>query len=258
MQGPSFNYKSVRSDSNLEQLRSSLKLASHLSARTDPTNHADRFEDLTGKLGPKCLIDCLGTTSGSGAGLLGLSLCTRAQSRSGEFVVVDTSGTFFPPAAIAWSVDARNLLVVRPDSNRAGIAAAELALRSPAVSVVWATLDYIDPKSFRRLLLATESANAFGVLVRSAAHCADPSWADAQLLCEPVATVETKEDQRLVRVTQTRNRHGPLAGSALISMNWRTGEIQAVGDQNESQNFSKNSLPLATRLASATLPPRAS
>lgn len=235
-----------------EQLCSSLKLASRLPDKRSESNKSDHFDRLVGKHRQKRLIDCLGTSLGSGAGLLGMFLCRQASEQSGELVVIDTQGKFFPPVAIAWGIDANRLLVVRPKTNREGIAATELALRSPAVSAVWATLDRINPKSSRRLLLAAESARALGVLIRSARYQSDPSWADVQLRCEPTPTTDQQLDQRLMRVTQTRNRHGPLAGSAVVSMNWRTGSIQAGIDHHESDNFSAHPLSLAARLARAT------
>lgn len=258
MQDPSNKTSPKDLNTRLEQLCSSLKLATRIQAKRDLTETADRLELLTGRLEPKRLIDCLNGTAGSGAGLLGLFLCLQATTQSGEFVVIDTKSTFFPPVATSWGVDAQRLLVVRPKSNRDGIAAAELALRSAAVSCVWASLDRLDPKSSRRLLLATESAEAFGVLVRSADYQSDPSWADVQLRCDAVPTVDPQTDQRLMRVTQTRNRHGPLAGEAMVSMDWRTGKIQAGIDHHESQQFTTHPLSLATRLASAALPPKAS
>lgn len=245
-------------DDKLQQLCSSLKLANRLPVKRDPINAENRLEALTGKLGPKRLVDCLCGTAGSGAGLLGLFLCLSATQDAGELVVIDTQGTFFPPAAIAWGIDARKLLVVKPKSNRDGIAATELALRSPAVSAVWASLDRIDPKASRRLLLATESAGAFGVLVRPANYQKDPIWADVQLRCDPVPTIDKQKNQRLVRVTQTRNRHGPLSGEAMISMDWRAGKIQAGIDHHDLQQFTTHPVSLASRLASAALPPKAS
>lgn len=245
-------------DTELQQLCSSLKLANRLPVKRDPKNAANRLEALTGKLGPKRLVDCLYGTAGSGAGLFGLFLCLSATQHAGELVVIDTQGTFFSPAVIAWGIDARKLLVVRPKSNREGIAATELALRSPAVSAVWASLDRIDPKSSRRLLLATETAEALGVLIRLANYQKEPSWADVQLRCDPVPTIDKQKDQRLVRVTQTRNRHGPLNGEAMISMDWRTGKIQAGIDHHELQQFTTHPVSLAPRLASAALPPKAS
>lgn len=235
-----------------QQLCSSLKLASRLPDKRSESNKSDHFDRLVGNLRQKRLIDCLGTSLGSGAGLLGMFLCQQASEQSGELVVIDTQGTFFPPVAIAWGIEANRLLVVRPKTDREGIAATELALRSPAVSAVWATLERLDPKASRRLLLAAESARALGVLIRSARYQSDPSWADVQLRCEPVPTKEQKQDQRLMRVTQTRNRHGPLTGSAVVAMNWRTGSIQAEIENHESDNFSAHPLSLAARLARAT------
>ncbi|MGI9428978.1 MAG: ImuA family protein [Bythopirellula sp.] len=260
---PISNQPECRTTSRLEQLCTSLQLAKAVTPKYVLANNAGALQRLTGKLGPKRLIDCLATSTGCGAGLIGLLLCLRACQRAGEIVVVDGQQTFFPPVAAAWGVDTNRLLVVRPQTQRDAVAAALQALRSPAVAAVWASLDRIDPKSSRRLLLAAESADAFGILVRPARYRRDPSWSDIQLCCEPIASTDEQADQLLVRLFQTRNRHGPVAGEAIVSLNWRTGTIQEwidheLTEDDEHPNVATHPVPRAARLASATLPPKAS
>lgn len=273
MQDPFANQPRSSSTSRLQQLCPSLQLAKAVPPKCVLAHQSDSLHRLTGELGPKRLIDCLATSAGSGAGLVGLFLCMQACRQVGELVVIDGKQSFFPPVAAAWGVDAKRLLVVRPQTQRDAVATALQALRSPAVAAVWASLDRIDPKSSRRLLLATEAAEAFGVLVRPARYRPDPNWSDVQLCCEPVPSRDQQTDQLLVRLFQTRNRHGPVAGEAIISLNWRTGTIQTRNnlegndqerivhesiEYHEPQNVSTHPLPVAAGLAGAALPPKAS
>jgi hypothetical protein len=206
----------------------SLRVASAGRALTSP------WGELVGPVAPRRLIDCLAGSGGSGAGLVGLSLCRQACERRGELVVVDLQASFYPPAAIAWGVDARRLLVVRPTSPGDALAAVEQSLRSPAVGAVWASLGRLGGKEFRRLLLAAEAGEALGVLVRSARHEADPSWGDVQLRFDPLPAEPPEagaidecanEPPFAVRVTRTRNRQGPAGGEATLTIDWRTGRI---------------------------------
>ena len=246
-------------DPKLLQLCSSLNLGTRIAPADEPSNSTKNLATLFGKLGPKCIVDCLGGTKGSGAGLLGLFLCMQFAGSSGELVVIDGEGSFFPPTAIAWGIDAKKLLVIRPKSHRDAIAAAEIALRSPAVSAVWASLDQIDPKCSRRLLLATESAEAFGVLVRSIDYLKDPCWADVQMRCDPIPHTDDQSGLRVISVTQTRNRHGPLSARVLVSMDPRTGNIEAGFECDEFKKaFTPHPVSLATGLAGTEISPRAS
>jgi hypothetical protein len=223
--------------------------------------------ELVGEVGPRRLVDCLSGSAGSGAGLVGLSLCRQACQRRGELVVVDSQGTFYPPAAIAWGVDARRLLIVRPTSPGDALAAVEQSLRSPAVGAVWASLGRIGGKEFRRLLLAAEAGEALGVLVRSARHEPDPSWGDVQLRFDPLAAAPVApgvidDSPMLVRAKRTRNRHGPAGGEATLAIDWRTGRIgeRAGGakhdghDHHDPRRPPMVSRPRADRLARAATP----
>jgi len=193
------------------------------------------------------MVDLLAGAYGSGASLIGLWLAARACRLRGELVVIDSADAFYPPAAIAWGVESRRLLWVQPTSTKHALAATEIALRSPAVGAVWAALEQIDSRTFRRLLLATEAGSAFGVLVRSARHDADPSWADVQLRIDPVAAYREPDAPLNVRVTRRRNRHGPAGGEATLTLDWRTGSIEDVTHRNA--NDTPNPLSVAAGLA---------
>ena len=211
-----------RKEQQLSQLRKLLRSRPATAEHSDQES-ATAWQRLTGTIGPRRLLDCLAATRGSGCGLIALDLCIQACRSRGELVVIDSDGSFHPPTAIAWGVDARRLIVVRPDSMNEAIAAAETSLRSPATGAVWAPLGSIDSRAFRRLLLATESGQAFGALIRSAHHALEPSWGDVQLLFTPVTdssnkrpflvrvTPDTQQARPRSRLDYTRNRLGNRA-----------------------------------------------
>lgn len=248
----------VKPAQKIDQLREMMRRWSKASCLGDEET-ATSWQRLTGEVGPRRLIDCLASTTGSGCGLIALDLCIQACRERGELVVIDSAGSFFPPAAVAWGVDAERLLLVRPSSHTDAIAATEVALRSPAVGAVVAWLGPIDRKDFRRLLLATEAEQAFGVLVRSARLESQSSWGDVQLRFDPIAGRRERAAASisdaspfLVRVTQTRNRHGPAGGSVILSIDWHRGVIQPLADDSHGEGRSENTRHLAARLAGAT------
>jgi protein ImuA len=100
-------------------------------------------------------------------------------------VVMDRSRTFYPPAAAAWGIDLEQLIVVQPRSAREELWAAVQSLRSPVVAAVWAAIQRLDDRAFRRLQLAAQVGRALGLLLRPASARGQPSWADVRLLAEP-------------------------------------------------------------------------
>lgn len=184
------------------------------------------------------LVDCLAGTSGSGAGLAALWLCLRASRSVGQIVVIDREQIIYPPAAVAWGIDAKRLLIVSPASARDALTAIELSLRSPAVAAVCASLGQLDRTSFQRLLWAAKQGETFGALVRSAEHQGDPSLADVQLRFDGLVASSNPDDSFLVQATRVRSRHGPAGGQARLSMDWHTGKIEEllINDARHHEN----------------------
>lgn len=127
-----------------------------------------------------------GTTdaTNSGAATLGLLSAREACVEGGALVVVDRSQTFYPPAAAAWGIDLDGMIVVHPQNARDELWAAVQALRSPAVAAMFATIDRLDGRSFRRLQLAAQAGRTLGVLMRPGSARVEPSWADVTLEVE--------------------------------------------------------------------------
>ena len=127
------------------------------------------------------LVEWLSALPGSGAATLSLLAAREACRAGGTLVVVDRRQTFYPPAAVAWGIDPRRLIVVRPRSRRDELWAAVQALRSPAVAATWAAIDRLNDRAFRRLQLAAQAGRTLGLVLRPAGARGQPSWADVRL-----------------------------------------------------------------------------
>jgi protein ImuA len=168
-----------------------------------------------------------------GAATLGLLAAREACRQGGALVVIDRRQTFYPPAAAAWGIELERLIVVHPQNARDELWAAVQALRSPAVAAMWAAIDRLDSRAFRRLQLAAQGGRTLGVLVRPARARAEPSWADVTLGVG--SRVESQESRaripaldsrplaldlsRRVRVQLVRCHSGRAGGSVVLEIN---------------------------------------
>ncbi len=120
--------------------------------------------------------------SGRGSEMtLGLLAAREACREGGALVVIDRRQMFYPPPAAAWGIDLNRLIVVHPQNARDELWAAVQALRSSAVAAMWAAIDRLDSRAFRRLQLAAQAGRTLGVLMRPASVRGQPSWADVTL-----------------------------------------------------------------------------
>jgi hypothetical protein len=185
---------------------------------------------------------------GQGAGGLAMAVSGQACRQRGALVVMDRAGQFYPPAAVAWGLDPENLIVVRAASRQDELWALDQALRCRGVAAVWAPLEQIEARAFRRLQLAAEAGGSLGLLLRPARARGRPSWADVQLWVEPRCCPVG----RRLRVELLRCR-GQERGKAVEGVSVEV-EIEASvgGITSELPGHETRSLPLAARLASAT------
>jgi hypothetical protein len=178
-------------------------------------------------------------------------------------VVVDVAGTFYPPAAVAWGIDLGRLLVVRPRSARDALWATVQSLRSPAVAAVWAALDRIDDRAFRRLQLAAQSARAIGLLSRPASARGQPTWADARLGVEncglriadcglPIRNSIPLNACRLLRIHLLRCRHGRAGGVVGVEIDDAAHVVREVRVSHDA-----HPVPVVAELADSTVAARA-
>ena len=141
---------------------------------------------------PGTLVEWLTDRCGSGAGTLAMIVARQACRQQSEqpqqqkaLVVMDRLKRFYPPAAVAWGIDPQKLIVLRAPNVQDELWALDQALRCRGVAAVWAFLDRLDVRAFRRLQLAAETGGALGLLMRPAHVRGQPTWSDAQLLVQP-------------------------------------------------------------------------
>lgn len=188
-----------------------------------------------------------------GAATLGLLSAREACREGGVLVVVDRARMFYPPAAAAWGIDLERLIVVWPHNVRNELWAAVQALRSPMVAAMWAPIERLDSRAFRRLQLAAEAGRTLGVLVRPAAARGQPSWADVRLEVSPLSVVRrplfgghgprATGHGRYIQVHNTHCRGGRAGGLALVEID----DVQQTV-REASLSHDTHSLPVVTEL----------
>lgn len=199
------------------------------------------------------LVEWLAPASGSGAATLAMRAAQSACADGGALVVVDRRGDFFPPAALARGVDPAQMIVVRPRSAPDELWAIDQALRCPAVAAVWAEAAQLDPRSFRRFQLAAEAGGVLGLLVRPLSVVGRPSWADVQLLVQPLRSAAGGPWRgRRWRVELLRCRGGAAGKSIVLELDETTQEM-CEADHDAATHF----VPLASQLADPAPPQRA-
>jgi len=197
------------------------------------------------------LVEWLSESPGSGAGMLALVAARQAHGEGGAVVVVDRTGTFYPPAAAAWRLDLASTIVVHPASDKDEQWALDQALRCEHTAAVLAWPRRLDGRTFRRLQLAAEASGAVGLLVRPAAAQREPSWADVRLWVAPRASPRALSNgsprasssgssrassngssrasssgwQLSVRLLRCRGRFAKKEGQVVVEIDQRTGDI---------------------------------
>lgn len=190
----------------------------------------------------------------SSAATLALLAARQACREGGLLVVIDRPRTFYPPAAATWGVDLGRLIIVRPQNARDELWAVVQALRSPVVAAVWASVDRLDSRAFRRLQLSAEAGRALGVLVRPPSARVQPTWAEVRLEVGPISMVRsplhgnhrihTTEQSRFIYV-RVAHCHGGRAGSSTML---QIDDVARAVRQMSSTHVT-HSLPMAAELA---------
>lgn len=125
----------------------------------------------------------------AGKGELALVLPALARLSVGERLIVLVAPPAVPyaPALAAAGIDLRRLVVVQARDARDAAWAAEQALRDGAAAAVLAWLDHALVAGLRRLQLAAEAGDAFGVLYRPWAARRSASPAALRVALAPAA-----------------------------------------------------------------------
>src|SRR4051794_5392147 len=186
---------------------------------------------------------------GGGAATLGLLGAREACGEGGALVVIDRGQTFYPPAAAAWGIDLDRMIVVHPKNARDELWAAIQALRSPAVAAMFATIDRLDSRAFRRLQLAAQAGRTLGMLIRPGSAREEPSWADVTLEVETRAKsresrarvpalssrLSTLDFHRCIQVHLLRCHNGRAGDSVLLEID---DAAQTVQEATEAYQLS--------------------
>ena len=137
-------------------------------------------------LGRGVLVEWLADGEGSGAMWLALVAAREACRAQGPLVVIDSRGSFYPPAAALAGIEPERLIVVRVTHARDEAWALDQTLRSAGVGAVLCATRRLTPRAARRLQLAAEISGGLGLLVRPVSVRDEPCWATARLLVEPL------------------------------------------------------------------------
>jgi hypothetical protein len=178
-----------------------------------------------GGVRPGMLWEWLSTCEGSGAGTLMLLSGARLVAAHENLVVIDPSGTFYPPAAVRLGFDLQRTVVVQPARERDTLWALEQALRCQGVAVTICWLQHIDDRTYRRLQLATEQGEGVGLLGRPAKFLDQPSWADVRFQVRPLQGSSQARRLRLERL-RCRGARGPR--HIELELDDETGAVRLV------------------------------
>lgn len=171
---------------------------------------------------------------------------------------------FYPPAVAGWEIDLRRLVILRPRNAADEIWALDQALRCSSVAAVWAWLPKLNERDFRRLQLAAEQGGCLGLLLRPARLRGKPTWADIQLLVEPLPSFNPRAQthtqalspplRRRWRITLLRCRGAAADKTLLLEMDETTGALQEITHLSEAgaPHHETSALPLAAQLARPT------
>jgi protein ImuA len=171
------------------------------------------------------LLECLTISrksgkpeEGGGAGSLLVRIAARLMQDGRALIVVDPGQEFYAPAAVAWGVDLRQMIVVRPTDRHDTLWSLEQALRCPGVAACLFRLDRYDGRVLRRLQLAAEAGGGIGLVQCPENARSQPSWADVRLLVQPIPHTQDAPwlsgRRRRLRVELLRCRNG-LGGGAV-------------------------------------------
>ena len=173
------------------------------------------------------LVELLSAADGAGAWTLGFLMAKHAAGDRKALVVVDTTHSFYPPAAAKLGTDLQRSIVIRPTTRRDTYAAVNLSLRCPAVGAVLFRCDHLSALDFRRLQLVAEAGGGMGVLLRGSAALRAPSSAALRLLVSPVPSTSPFPQ---LRIEVVRCRRGTSGRSFILEINGETGAVRVPSE----------------------------
>jgi hypothetical protein len=110
------------------------------------------------------------------------SISSDGHPVTGPIVIVDRTGTFYPPAAVSLGIPADRMILVRPHSDADQVWAIDQSLRCRSVAAVWSQVGRsLDDRDARRFQLAAEQGRTPGLLVRPVSVRGRPTFADVRM-----------------------------------------------------------------------------
>ncbi len=176
-----------------------------------PTGFAALDELLPGGGWPRgALTELLIGRQGIGELQLLMPALARLSETDGWLAWVAPPYVPYAAALAAVGIDLKRLLVAKPLSDADAWWTAEQALHSGACGALLAWLRAADERRMRRLQLAAENGNTWGVLFRHARAAQDRSPAALRLLLEPAANGLT--------VHILKRRGGPVSRPVVVTI----------------------------------------
>jgi protein ImuA len=202
------------------------------------------------------LVELLSASEGAGVWTLALFMGRQVAGERNGLVVVDSQGSFYPPAAAKLGLELSHTILVRPRTPSEANTACEEALRCSAVGAVIGWHQQMRAREFRRLQLSAEAGGGVGFVLRPAGAVSVPSFAVLRLLVSPVASGAGGEkgvgillceapsgpfrqkgpdpffppQLRRVRVQVVRCRGGKAGQSLLLEIDDETGHVHSPAE----------------------------
>ncbi len=190
-----------------------------------PTGYPALDEQLPGGGWPRgALTEILAEREGIGELRLLLPALVRASEQDAWQAWVAPPHVPYAPALAAAGLRLKQMLVVRPKSEADAWWAAEQTLRSGSCSAVlaWLNMKTADERRLRRLQLAAETGQAWGVLFRPARAAEERSPAALRLRLEATA--------QGLAVHILKRRGGNLARPVVLDLgSYQTKEADRIG-----------------------------
>ena len=201
------------------------------------------------------LVEWLAAGPGSGTLPLALRMARQVCRQGRLLVVVDRGQRFYPPALEPWGISLDQLLWVQPRSLEDERWAVDQALRCSGVAAVWCSLGALDSRWLRRFQLAAEAGGTLGLLERPLEVRGQPSWADLQLVCQPLRR-RFSADARMEMGSENSSQRWQLrvdvarGPGRTRGMSWRVEIDPVSGEMHER--------PLATQVSQRLAEPQRS
>ncbi|MCY3022924.1 MAG: hypothetical protein NTW87_28435 [Planctomycetota bacterium] len=231
----------VSKSETLRQLRSEIRGIERSSISDKPRSFiSSGFKALDailpgGGLPLGSLVELLGDEA-SGALTFALQLARKAIETKAAWAVVDTAGSFYPPAAAQRGLDIGKLIVIRIQPHNAAWAFGQL-LRCPDVGASFLCragvpaypaspgkfalrTASLDNMTYRRLQLAAERGGGLGFVLRPKEAIRRPCWAAVRLLVEGSGRRDwsVPSTRRALRVVLLHVRESNATGSVTLDI----------------------------------------